>query len=399
VLLAVPRQLEACPFCSAQGQTLSGEIAQADLILVGTLKNAKRDPNDFSRGSTDLDFDLVIKKHDYLAGRTSVTIPRYVPVSPNEKDTKFIVFCNLIPRPVDLPASAVASSLVLANPKTLALDAYRGDPLPAKSELGKYLKGAIEIREKDAAAKLKYFFDYLDANELLISTDAMMEFGNADYKDVRTLAEKLPADKILKWLQDPNTPQSRLGLFGLLIGHCGKPEHAAALKKLIADPDNAFSSGLDGMMAGFVMLDPKAGWEHLLSVASDRKKEFTTRFATLKVMRFFHEYRPDIIKQDQLVEGLKVLIAQEDLADLPIEDLRKWKVWDQTGFVLKFATQESHKINIVKRAILKFALSAAPHSKEAADYVAQMRQTDPDRVKLAEEILRDEEPRPTPMKP
>ena len=44
----------ACPFCSAQGQTLSGEVNLADLIVLGTLKNAKRDPDDPSRGTTEL---------------------------------------------------------------------------------------------------------------------------------------------------------------------------------------------------------------------------------------------------------------------------------------------------------------------------------------------------------
>lgn len=61
---------------------------------------------------------------------------------------------------------------------------------------------------------------------------------------------------------------------------------------------------------------------------------------------------------------------------------------------MKFAKEESHKVNIVKRAILKFAISASTHDKQAAAYVEEMRKLDPDRVKLAEEIIRDEEPKP-----
>jgi len=395
-LVGAAGSVQACPFCSSQGQTLTSEVAQADLILLGTLKNAKRDPEDISRGSTELDVEIVIKPHPYAKGQKTITIPRFVPINPNEKDVKFLVFCNLLPQPGTFTASALASSMVMANPRTLQLDAYRGDPLPAKSELAKYLQGAIAVKAKDETAKLRYFFDYLDANELLVSTDAMMEFGNADYKDVRKLAVSLPADKLLKWLKDPTTPQSRLGLFGMLLGHCGKQEHAEAVRKLIADPENAFNSGLDGMMAGYLMLDPKEGWDYLLSVARDRKKDFTTRFATLKVLRFIHEYRPDLIPHSKLIEGVKLLVEQEDLADLPIEDLRKWKAWDQTAFVLKFAKEESHKVNIVKRAILKFAISASKHDKQAAEYVEEMRKLDPDRVKLAEEIIHDEEPKPAP---
>ena len=39
--LAFAAAAAACPFCSVQGQTLSGEVAQADFILFGTLANAK----------------------------------------------------------------------------------------------------------------------------------------------------------------------------------------------------------------------------------------------------------------------------------------------------------------------------------------------------------------------
>ncbi|HEX5273475.1 MAG TPA: hypothetical protein VFW33_23420, partial [Gemmataceae bacterium] len=31
----------ACPFCTMQGQTLTGDVGQASMVLVGTLTNAK----------------------------------------------------------------------------------------------------------------------------------------------------------------------------------------------------------------------------------------------------------------------------------------------------------------------------------------------------------------------
>ena len=33
--------LVACPFCTMQGQTLTGDVNAANLVLFGTLKNAK----------------------------------------------------------------------------------------------------------------------------------------------------------------------------------------------------------------------------------------------------------------------------------------------------------------------------------------------------------------------
>ena len=95
----------ACPFCSAQGQTLSGEISQADFIVLGTLANPKRDPNDFTKGTTELLIETVVKPHDYLIGKKFITIPRYIPIDPKAADSKLLVFSNLYTRAVDTAAA------------------------------------------------------------------------------------------------------------------------------------------------------------------------------------------------------------------------------------------------------------------------------------------------------
>lgn len=393
-LLASPTLARACPFCSSQGQTLSGEVNQADFIVLGTLKNAKRDPDDITRGTTELHIDSVIKSHEYLANRKILILPRYVPTDDASAE-KFLVFCAVYAGTSEITTTTVISSLALANYGTYQLDAYRGEPAKADSQLPEYLKGALTVREKDDASRLKYFFEYLDSPELVVSSDAYMEFGNADYKDVRELAKGLPPSKILKWLTDPQTPGSRFGLYGLLIGHCGKPEDAAALRKLLDDPNRVYSSGLDGMIAGYVLLDSKAGWEYLLDLIRNEKNEFPIRYAGLKVLRFFWEYRPDVVSHQQVLEGMKALLAQSDLADLPIEDLRKWEQWQLTSTIIEQGKKPSHaQIPIVKRAVLRFALSAPQDNADAAAYVAEMRKTDPDRVKLIEEMLQDEKPKP-----
>ena len=99
------------------------------------------------------------------------------------------------------------------------LDAYRGEPVTPTSQLGIYMKGAIEHRQKPVVERMQYFFKYLDAEDLTISQDAYMEFAAADYSAVRQVAKKLPAKTLFGWLQDPNTLPSRYGLYGLLAGH------------------------------------------------------------------------------------------------------------------------------------------------------------------------------------
>jgi hypothetical protein len=111
-------------------------------------------------------------------------------------------------------------------------------------------------------------------------------------------------------------------------------------------------------------------------------------------VRYFWEYRPDVIPNDKVLEAMKLLMDIPDVADMPMEDLRKWKVWTLTPVVLGYADKESHNaIPINNRAVLKFAIAAAwadPSNKAAADFVAAARAKDPKRVQFLEELLKDE---------
>src|SRR6516225_3603318 len=80
-----------CPFCSMQGQTLIGDVNQASMVLYGSFTNAKLEAGgDGSQGTTDLQIDAVIKKHEILRDKKVLTLPRYIP--PTDKKTKFLVF-------------------------------------------------------------------------------------------------------------------------------------------------------------------------------------------------------------------------------------------------------------------------------------------------------------------
>jgi len=383
VLLAAPAA--ACPFCSPAGETLAGEVAQADFILFGTLANPKRDPADptaFNKGTTDLAVELVIKDHESVRGKKVVTLPKYIPADPKSPNLKHLVFFKLYGGQVD---------------------PYRGEGVPAGSDLPKYLQGAIAVRGKSAGERLSYFFDYLENPDLVISSDAYSEFGYADYKEVRELTDRWKNDagkpaQLLTWLRDPNTRATRFGLYGLLLGHCGKAEDAKAIRALLDDPMRSYTSGLDGVLAAYVLLDQKAGWDYLLSVVGNPKKDFSERYAGLRTVRFFWESRPDVIPNKQVLDAMKVLMDQSDLADLPIEDLRKWWVWELTPVVLGYAGKESHNtIPIVTRAVLKFALAASaadPKNAAAAEFVAKARQKDARKVEFLESLLKDEQKPP-----
>src|SRR5262245_32779133 len=156
LVLAVPAIAWCCPFCTSQGQTLLGEVNQANLIVYGTLANAQRDPAEFGKGTTDLNIEMVVKDHAVLNGRKTLTLPRYIPLD-DKGQTKHLVFIEAF---------------------NGNIDPYRGEAVAADSKIAEYLKGAISVRDKDLPTRLAYFFKYLDSTEPTIANDAYMEFGN-----------------------------------------------------------------------------------------------------------------------------------------------------------------------------------------------------------------------------
>src|SRR5262249_54290035 len=301
LLLFVP-PAPACPFCPSAQQTLLGEPNQATLIVFGTLTTAQRDPNEFGKGTTDMEIEVVVKDHEFLKGKKKITLPRYVPPDPKNK-SKHLVFCEIYKG---------------------ELDPYRGEAVPPDSKIAEYLKGAIELKDKDMPTRLQYFFKNFDSPDWAISGDAYQEFSNAEYKDVRVAAAKMDPDHVLKMLRDPNTSIARYGLLGLILGHCGKGDtYGKPLREFVDDPKVKQATGLDGLLAGVILLDPKGGLDFLGGLLKDPKEDFTVRYAALRCLRFFWEYREDTVKKATIVETIQPLLDQPDIVDLAVEDLRK----------------------------------------------------------------------------
>ncbi len=375
----------ACPFCGMQGPTLTGEVAQAKLVLYGQLTNAKEQAN--GDGSTDLIVETVIKNE--LAGKKddpirkkktengTVRLDRYLPPLGEGDKYRYLVYCDFFRGKVD---------------------PYRIVPVK-DGDMAKYLLGALEHKDESIGKRLRFFFDYLDNPDVEISNDAYKEFGNADYKDYKDMAKDLPAERVAGWLENEKTPAYRYGLYASMLGHCGKPEHATLLRRMLDDPAKRLGSGVDGMLAGYVMLKPKEGWAYTRDILKDNKKEFMVRYAALRAVRFLWDSRPDLIKKKELKEAMGVLLEQSDIADLAIDDLRKRQCWDMAERVLGLRTSKSYEIPIVRRAILRFALGCKDKSKAAAAYVDEQRKKDAQMVADAEELLKLEQMPPATSTP
>jgi hypothetical protein len=98
------------------------------------------------------------------------------------------------------------------------------------------------------------------------------------------------------------------------------------------------------------------------------------------------------------VATIDPLLDQPDIADLAIEDLRKWEQWDKAVKVIGLFDKPSHDVSIIQRSIIKFALAAPPTHKECVAFLSRMRadEKQAERVRDLEQLLELEKPRPAP---
>jgi hypothetical protein len=104
-----------------------------------------------------------------------------------------------------------------------------------------------------------------------------------------------------------------------------------------------------------------------------------------------------LIKKEELVNGLCLLLDQSDIADLAIEDLRKWGRTEVADQVLAVFGKPSHDLPIIRRSILRYALTF-PDNAPLAAFVKKLRTKDAETanwVKDVEEVLKTDTP-PTP---
>jgi hypothetical protein len=147
---------------------------------------------------------------------------------------------------------------------------------------------------------------------------------------------------------------------------------------------------MDGILGGYIQLQPRAGWDLLAAILGDARRPFTDRYAALKTIHFFHAWDPQATRREVL-RGLAATLSQGDLADVPVEDLRRWQMWDLTSLVLAQFGKPTHAAPLVKRAIVRYALCCP--RPESAQFVDRLRRQDPDLVAEVKESLEFEKGR------
>jgi hypothetical protein len=364
-LFATPAQpVIGCPFCSSDVRsrlTLRMQFAQAKVVAHGQLKNPRFDPKT-DEGSTDLAVDVVLKDDPARKGQGTIVLRSYIPVVGNTPPD-FLVFCGVIDGKLD-PTFGI----------------------PASAAIVDYMKTAAKLDDNDPVAKLGFFFKHLDSTDANIASDAFFEFARASEAEIAKASKQLDSAKIRKLIASPTTPIDRLGVFAFLLGISGNQADAPFLAAMLKENplSERSSAAFGGLLAGYILLNPKDGWQFATNLLGDAKQSFGIRLSTIGTVRFMKTSRENECKAEVL-RCCAALLPHGDLADQAIEDLRRWGYWDLTKDVLAQFSKQTHSAPIVQRCIVRYALCCP--DEQSKQFVSALRQTNPKLVQTVEDML------------
>ncbi len=398
--LLVPATVAACPFCSAPAMTLSEQASQSDVFLLAEWKDGTKDTSDDGEETASTTFEVKrVLKGNFMPGQT-IKLAGYNPGEPGESFLLSGLGADVAQWDIPTPMSAEAFDYIEKAPAPQTAD---GEKVPYRK-------------------RLSYFLKHLENADETIANDAYGEIANSPYEEIAVLKDQFPRKQLREWVLDPETPPSRLGLYGLLLGLCGTDEDAEAMKTLIAKPTDEFRIGLDGVMSGFLLIkgEPalevvrtlKLENEFLVSpngtpVTDDAGEKipvpFSETYAAMQAVRFMWDYGAGRIEAEHLRAAMRTLLGRPELADLAIADLARWKDWSIMERLAKLYDQEAYQVPGIKRSIIRYFDAATKdlpegvepdetaelpeHVKQAQDYYAAIKEKDPETVKSVEQFL------------
>ncbi len=333
VATGVNARAECCPFCPSPTLTLSEQFAQADAVALVQWVSGEKS-KEGSAGSTT--FEIL-----QIARDPSKTL---------EKGTKVTLAGYRIGKSGDL-------SLLMGS---RGAKVEWGPPIEVTEMVFNYILQA-PTTEVPAAKRLSYFMKFLEYPDPTISADAFGEFANAPYGDIVLVADKLPRDKLRAWVTQKDLPDSRLGLYGLLLGLCRNPEDAPLMEQKIAElPETQrIRIGIDGVMAGYLLLNGEKGIDYLEKTKiSDKSVPFSETYAAMMALRFMWTYGEGQIPPARLQSAMRSLLPRPELSDIVIADLARWKDWSLMPKLMQMYDKKEYDIPSIKRAIIRYMIAA-----------------------------------------
>lgn len=349
----------------ARMPTLHEQTSTADVVLVVRAENARKDGK---KATTDLVILELLKGAAHVEGKKKIQVPRFIERNPKE-----------------------AVLLVFGEVFKGNLDMYRG--LDAAPELVDYVKRGMAYSPKERPMLLRHCVEHLGSQTDEIMWDVLRELNKTGDAELAAIAKKLAPDRLRAILRTDQAKPWVLAKAMFLLAHCGDASDKKLMNETIIRLKVKEGYGFEEALKSLILLDAKDGEKVLFNSLSCLKagegikdEKFGEWYLSLKVARYFHDERRDIVGKKEIEHALEPNLQIAGVADFIIEDFRRWKRWDKAKVIIALARKDTHQVRVVQHAILRYALECP--QEVARDYVAEQRRLDPDRVSDVEETLK-----------
>lgn len=357
--------LLACTLCAGDfrgRRTIREDIIEADAVVVADLGPAQL-INEDGDGRTELVVRAVLKGRSFSPGQR-VQVERYL----------------------SNPQSNVRRCIFVFRRTQERWELLGVRPLQGEGALA-YVNDLVRVVNQGLQPKAEFFVRHLDHPDEDVARDAFTEVARSPDSDIAAAAKSISPQRLRRLLLDPTTPAERRGLIAFLLACAGDSNDLQLIQRLLRDVPADQPGTRRGLLAAHIVLQPREGWQITLRTLADERAGFLERHAAFGVIVFMKNWQAHACRQNVLA-GMKSAIVSGDLADLAIEELRRWQWWDLTDVILESYQQPTHDSPIVRRAILRYAVSCP--SGAAAKFVETVRRADPDLVKEITDSLTGE---------
>jgi hypothetical protein len=353
--------IDACPFCSAQSQTFSEELASMDAVVIAKL--VKRPPATSSTASDASDLEIAKAQFEIvevIKGKAEVG---------NLTKIETLYFGD----------GKVGQSFLImgVDPPKLMWST----PLRLTESARTYITKLPTVPKK-GVDRLRFFQAYLENEDEMLARDAYDEFANAPYNEITVLKPHMIRDRLVKWIKSEDVPASRRRLYLTMLGVCGGMQDLTMLEEMMRSSDRKMKAGLDAMIGCYLTLSGEKGMPVVEELfLKNKKAEYADTYAAIMALRF-HGTEGNVIPKQRVVEGLRHMLDRPKLADLVIPDLARWQDWTvMPKLVQLFKDADDKSSSWVRVPVINF-LRACPLPK-AKEYISELEKVDPAAVKRA----------------
>jgi hypothetical protein len=406
MLLASAAGVSACPFCSAESQTLTEETQSADaVVLAKLLKEAEpsdASDADFAADGSDLGtatFQIVeiLEGQDLLTGVKEIQVVFF---GEPDREQVFLV-------------SGIGTDRIDWT-----------TPLPLSTAAVDYVR-RLESVPATGVDRLAFFQDYLENDDPLLAQDAYDEFARAPYSDVIALKPQMQHDRLVSWINDPEISPSRRRLYLTMLGVCGTASDLPMLEALLKSDFQSMKPHFEQIVQSALALGAPVGlsaWLDLIEQDERRKKqgldalvacylalrradgldliderflknpgtEYTYIYSTIMALRFHGEEPTSMIPRERLLASMRLLLDNPEFADQVIPDLARWEDWSVLDRLVSMF-KSSDKNGYVRQPVVTYLTVASEQPGEvgtkAQSALAELEQLDPEGVKQARSLM------------